>query len=94
MSRSAISKDQIPFELLRKEDVLESIADKKKRRDQLMKAAQHNRLFYAKARIIFDTVDETKEVNANIWEVTDNHVVLKGGITIPVCCIREVFIES
>ena len=94
MSHSPIAKDQIPFQLMSKEEVLENTLEQKRRKDQLQKAVQHNRLFYTKARIVFDTTEETKEVSANIWEVTDNHVMLKGGINIPVCCIREVVLES
>ena len=94
MSHPAILKEQIPFELLNKVEVLEHLEDQKKRKDQLLKAAHHNRLFYTKAKIIFDTATDTKQVRANIWEVTDNYVLLKGGINIPVCCIREVELES
>jgi hypothetical protein len=94
MSHSQIAKDQIPDQLLGKSEVLANPDEQKKRRDQLLKAVQHNRLFYTKARIVFDTAEETKEVSANIWEVTDNHVMLKGGINLPVYCIREVVLES
>jgi len=94
MSYSVIAKEQIPFCFLSKEDVLENDHQRKRRKDQLQKAAHHNRLFHTRAKIIFDTIDETKEVNANIWEVTDNHVMLKGGINIPVNCVREVILES
>ena len=94
MRYPAIAKEQIPFCTLCKQEVLESDPDRKRRKDQLQKAVQHNMLFYTKARIVFDTIEETMEVNANIWEVTDNNVILKGGINIPVYCIREVVLES
>ena len=94
MNYPAIAKEQIPLQSFRHDEVLEGNAAKKKRQDQLLKAVDQNRLFYTKARIVFDTTDQTEEVKANIWEVTDNHVVLNGGISMPVCCIREVYLEG
>lgn len=94
MSNYSITKEQIPFELMSKEEVLENPDAQKHRKNQLQKAANHNRLFYSKAKIVFQTMEGNKEVFANIWEVTDNHVMLKGGINIPVRCIHEVIVES
>jgi hypothetical protein len=74
--------------------VLDEPAAKESRKNKLQKAAKQNKLFYSKAKIVFDTTEGTKEVFANIWEVTDNNVLLKGGINIPVCCIRDVLLEN
>ena len=94
MSYQAISREKIPFEFLKKDEVLAEAGERKVRREKLQKALQHNRLFYSKATIVFDTMEGTRSVDANIWEVTDNNVLLKGGVTIPVCCIRDVIMES
>jgi hypothetical protein len=88
-----ISQEQIPYQLLSNIEVLESDADQKKRKDQLLKAYQHNRINYSKAIIVFETKDGCREVLASIWEVTDNYVLLKGGINIPIPCIHKVVIE-
>ncbi len=93
MSNPAISKEQIPFQLMSKNEVLQDAAEQKERKGQLQKAYEHNRLFYSKATIIFQTTEGCKEVFANIWEVTDNHVILKGGINIPVNCIHRVLVD-
>jgi len=94
MQIQAIAKEQIPFELLRHAEVLDTAGAQLVRKHQLQKAVHHNRLFYSKARIVFETIEGRKEVSSNIWEITDNNVMLKGGISIPVCCILEVVQES
>lgn len=33
---------------------------------------------------------EIMELQAAIWSVTSRHVILKGEILIPICCIHEV----
>ncbi|MCY7408788.1 MAG: hypothetical protein LH473_00815 [Chitinophagales bacterium] len=94
MTYPAITKEQIPYQLLIHNEVLTEAEEKQLRKNKLLKAVQQNKLFYSKAKIVFDTAEGTKEVLANIWEVTDNNVMLKGGINIPVCCIRDVFLEN
>ena len=94
MSNQSIPKEQIPFLLWSKDEVLHNPDQQKSRKDQLQKAQQHNRMFYSKAKIVFESTEGIKEVSANIWEVTDNHVMLKGGINIPVKSILEVLLES
>lgn len=94
MSYPVISREKIPYEFLKKNEVLTEPGERKVRGEKLQKALQHNRLFYSRATIVFDTMEGTRKVDANIWEVTDNNVLLKGGVTIPVCCIRDVMMES
>jgi len=94
MNYPAITRDKIPFEVLKDEEVLTEKEARRSRQTKLLRAAQHNRIFYSKATIVFETWDGPKEVSANIWEVTDKNVLLKGGVNIPVCCIRDVVIES
>ena len=94
MSTPSIKKEQIPFQLLSTKEVLAGSFEQKKRKHQLQKAAQLNRLFYCKVKIVFETSEGRKEVNAHILKVTDGHVILKGGISIPVCCICDVFRDN
>ena len=56
----------------------------------LQRATQLSHSFYTKTKIIFETQDGTKEVVTTIWAATDKNIILKGGVTLPVCCIREV----
>jgi len=59
MTYPAILKEQIPSLSLCQEEVLDSDSAKKMRQDQLLKAVEQNHLFYTKARIVFDTTEET-----------------------------------
>lgn len=45
-----------------------------------------------KVKIIFESTDGLKMVDTTVWDTTDSHIELKGGIDIPICCIREVLI--
>lgn len=45
-----------------------------------------------KVRIIFETADGLYMVETTVWDTTDSHIELKGGIDIPISCIREVLI--
>lgn len=89
-----ISAEQIPHELLCKDDVLTDQQLRRQRIQQLQQAARRNRMFYSKALICFETVEGPKRVHAHIWEVTDAYLVLKGGINLPISCVREVSISD
>ena len=45
-----------------------------------------------KVKIIFETTEGIRMVETTVWETTDAHVELKGGIEIPIWSIREVII--
>ena len=90
MPNPLIAKEQIPLELFKAGDVLHRNEQKEERKVQLQKAFELNRSSYSKARIVFETIIETLEVIDHVWELTDTNVLLKGGITIPISCIREV----
>lgn len=45
-----------------------------------------------KVKIIFETTDGLKLVETTVWDTTDSHIELKGGVDIPICCIREVLL--
>ena len=88
-----VTKEQIPELHCTHHEVLEHDLAIKERRRSIQKAADLARNFYLKARIIFVTQEGTKEVRTTIWAATDNHIVLKGGATLPICCIKEVILE-
>ncbi|MFI5134827.1 MAG: hypothetical protein ACHQD9_03135 [Chitinophagales bacterium] len=94
MQTHIVTKEQIPQQKLKREDVLATKEARKNREESLRRAAQFNRNAYSKARIIFDTIDATLEVVAHVWEITDKNVLLQGGITLPVSCIRDVSLED
>ena len=94
MPHSLVAKEQIPLELFKAGDVLRNKEQVEERRLQLQRAFELNRSSYSKAIIVFDTLIETLEVIDHVWEITDTNVLLKGGVTIPISCIREVTMLS
>jgi hypothetical protein len=94
MAHPIILKEQIVAELLSAEEVLPSAEARQLRLKNLLQAVESNRMYYSKARIVFDTARETLEVIDHIWAVTDNHILLRGGITLPISCIKEVEVQA
>ncbi len=45
-----------------------------------------------KVKIIFESLQGPAMVETTVWDTTDTHIELKGGIDIPICCIWEVLI--
>lgn len=88
-----IQKEQIAAELLASEEVLNSLEARLARKKELLNAVESNRMSYSKTKIVFETSQETLEVIEHVWEVTDNHVLLRGGITLPISCIKEVEVQ-
>ena len=88
-----VTKEQIAELHCNHHEVLNHDAAIRERRQSIQKAANLARNFYLKARIIFETLEGTKEVRTTIWAATENHIVLKGGATLPICCIKEVILE-
>lgn len=62
-------------------------ADRIRRLDQALENAQRH---HRQAIVTFQTEEGMKQVRATIWAMTDKNIVLKGGITIPVCSILDV----
>lgn len=76
----------IPEEVLASEDAI------KQRKHDLEKAMVLGNGYRAKARIVFETDEGLKEIETHIWATTDRFVILKGGLYIPVHCIRNVMV--
>ena len=85
-----VNKEEIPHLHCGCKEVLHESLEIKNRIAELQKAATHGQSFYAKTRIVFQTEEGLKEVTTTVFAVTKQNVVLKGGINIPVCCIRDV----
>ncbi|MBK9733087.1 MAG: hypothetical protein IPO83_17685 [Chitinophagaceae bacterium] len=45
-----------------------------------------------KVRIILECSEGLRMVETTVWDTSDSHIELKGGIDIPISCIREVLI--
>lgn len=73
-------------------DVLSSTEERKDRYSKLQRAMILGNGYKGKVRIIFETTTGSKAVETTIWQATEDNVMLKGGIRIPIRSIREVMI--
>lgn len=70
-------------------EVLEDIADVKQRKEDLDRALSLGNLEHLKIKIYFEDDISFKMVETTIWGVTDNRVILKQGVVIPVNRIHK-----
>ena len=73
-----------------KDEVLHTLEEVKLRKYMLERATTLGNAYHAKVRIDFETTDGTKEVDTTIWATTEKHILLKGGVTIPIHCILDI----
>lgn len=65
-------------------DVLDERADIVQRQVELSRALSLGNLEHGKIRIYFEDATSKKMVETTVWALTDNSVVLKQGIGIPI----------
>ena len=74
-----------------KEDVIDSKTEKRQRSFQLIRAMRLGNLFKNKVTILFkDAHDRIMKINTTIWGVTQQSVILKKGVLIPITSIISV----
>jgi hypothetical protein len=84
-----IDKYDVASQTFSKEDVLFDPSDREERWRQLNHGMTLGNLHKVAARISFkDANDQAFETEATIWAVTENNVILKNNIMIP---IRSIF---
>ncbi len=88
-----IAREIVPNFKCINSEVLDSIDSCMQRKLSLQRAAQMSHNYCLKVKIVFVTEEGIKEVVTTIWAATENNVILKGGICIPVCCIKEVVLN-
>jgi hypothetical protein len=87
-----ISKESIPSLHFRYSEVLDNEFDKQLRQDKLYKAMILGNTDKKKVGIIFETTEGARHVETTVWASVKDNIVLKHGIYIPICCIRDVII--
>jgi len=73
-------------------DVLQTADERKMRQALLEKAMILGNGYKGKVKIVFETQEGTKAVETTVWQAGQDNIMLKGGINIPIRCIREVHI--
>jgi len=72
------------------QDVLNSSEAISKRRSDAERAMLLGNNYKGKAQILFEDSGGMKQVETTIWSVTEKYVLLKTGMSIPLCRIHEV----
>lgn len=85
-----IEKESITALNFPKEDVLEEKEDILDRKNDLERALALGNLEHLKIKIYFEDDASKKLVETTIWGVTDNRVILKQGVVIPVNRIHKI----
>lgn len=71
-------------------DVLQTEEERKSRLALLEKAMILGNGYKGKVKIIFETQEGIKAVETTVWQTSQENIMLKGGVNIPIRCIREV----
>lgn len=85
-----IDKEAITSLNFPKNDVLDDKDDIKERKSDLDRALSLGNLERVKIKIYFEDDTSRKLVETTIWGVTDNRVILKQGVVIPVYRIHKI----
>ncbi|HTF05186.1 MAG TPA: hypothetical protein VK826_14255 [Bacteroidia bacterium] len=73
-----------------KDDVLLSMDERRKRRLELDRALILGNVDHSKVKIYFTDNEGFKQVETTIWAVTEERIILKSGMVIPIRRIHEV----
>lgn len=73
-----------------KEDVLDTPEQRRQRRLMLDRALILGNVDHSKVKIYFTDDESLKQVETTIWAVTEERIILKSGMVIPIRRIHEV----
>lgn len=73
-----------------KDDVLASIEERRQRRMELDRALILGNVDHSKVNIFFSDSEGVKQVETTIWAVTEERIILKSGMVIPIRRIHKV----
>jgi hypothetical protein len=79
-----IEKEEIEMLCFPHDDVLEDQAEIDQRNSELNRALSLGNLEHSKIKIFFKDDKSKKMVETTIWAITDNSIILKKGINIPI----------
>ena len=88
--RKHVEKEQLSELNFTTTEVLQSRDEIAYRRWCLERAVILGNADKVKSRVVFQTVDGTYDVFTTVWAFTDTHIILKGGVLIPVHAILKV----
>jgi hypothetical protein len=87
-----VEKEELKnFEPAKKTHVL-TAEQRMQRLDNLKKAMVLGNSYKSKCSIVFEDAEGLKNVETTIWMANELHIVLKGGIVLPISSIRDVIV--
>ncbi len=92
VSPQLIEKEGVCHLLFPKGDVLQDEQAKKYRKTTLEVAMILGNNYRGKAKITFEDSEKVKQIETTVWGVTDEQVILKQGMVIPIYRVHEVSI--
>lgn len=85
-----IEKETISEMSFPKEDVLSNADERRQRRNELDRALILGNVDHSKVKIIFSDMKGMKQVETTIWAVTEERIILKSGMVIPIRRIHQI----
>jgi len=85
-----IPKEQVANLKFPAGEVLTALEARIRRRADLDRALVLGNIDHNKVKIVFKDQEGLKQVETTIWAVTEERVILKSGMVIPIRCIVEV----
>jgi len=85
-----ISKEDLPDYEMAKGEALKDSSDIERRRVDLERAMKLGNNEHQKVKIIFETTEGTMAVDTTVWEVTQNYLILKSNMAIPIRCVHRI----
>lgn len=85
-----IGKEDIPNYEIARGDVLSNAADITKRKEDIVRAMKLGNNDHQKVKIVFETTKGTMAVETTVWEVTENYLILKSNMALPVRCVHRI----
>jgi hypothetical protein len=87
---AAIEKENISKLRFPVKEVLKSALEIGQRMADLHRGLLLGNIHKGKVKIIFEDGESVRQVETTIWALTDNRVILKQGLGIPLCRIHKV----
>jgi hypothetical protein len=85
IDKESISKLRFPLK-----EVLNSVIEMGQRMADLHRGLLLGNRYKGKVKIVFEDDESVRQVETTIWAITDNRVILKQGLGIPLCRIHKV----
>jgi len=85
-----IAKEEIPKYHMAAGDALTALEAMLQRKKDIDRAMLLGNNEHQKVKIIFETTEGPMMVETTVWEVTQNYLILKSNVAIPIRCVRKI----